>query len=97
MRTMRFTVLAGALAAGALAVATSATADQGTAQDYVVVYKTGVSAQDAHAAIADAGGRIVSENAQIGVATVRSTDANFAQNASRETALEVPALATPLR
>jgi subtilisin family serine protease len=96
MRSMRAPVLAGALAAAAFAVAQSATADSTAERDYVVVYKQGAQAQDAHAAIAAAGGRIVSENADIGVATVRSTDARFEENAARQGALEGAAPEQPI-
>jgi subtilisin family serine protease len=96
MRSMRTPVLAGALVAAAFAVAQSATADSSAEHDYVVVYKQGAQAQDARAAIEAAGGRIVSENADIGVATVRSTDAGFEQNAGREGALEGAAPERPI-
>src|SRR3954451_8442865 len=88
MRSMRMTVLAGALAAGAFGVAASATADQGMARQYVVVYTAGASAQDARAAIADAGGSIVSENTKVGFATVRSANADFAAKAGASGALD---------
>jgi subtilisin family serine protease len=96
MRSLRMPVLAGALVAASLGVAANAGAEQGMARDYVVVYKAGASAQDAHAAIADAGGRIVDENAEIGVATVRSTDANFGDKVANETALEGAASNQPI-
>src|SRR5690348_11191629 len=96
MRSMRTPVLAGALAAAAFAVTQSATADQSTQRDYVVVYKQGVNAQDARSAIAAAGGRIVSENADIGVATVRSTDATFEDRAAQQGALEGAAPEQPI-
>jgi subtilisin family serine protease len=96
MRSLRTPVLAGALAAAAFAVAQSATADTGAERDYVVVYKQGAQAQDAHAAIAAAGGRIVSENAEIGVATVRSTDAGFEQRAAQQGALDGAAPEQPI-
>src|SRR4051812_16472663 len=96
MGSMRTPVLAGALAAAAFAVTQSATADQSTQRDYVVVYKQGVDAQDAHAAIAAAGGRIVNENADIGVATVRSTDDAFEARAAQQAALEGAAPEQPI-
>jgi lantibiotic leader peptide-processing serine protease len=94
--SMRTPAVAGVLAAAAFAVAQSATADSGIQRDYVVVYKQGAAAQDAHAAIEAAGGRIVSENADIGVATVRSTDAAFEQNAAQQGALEGAAPEQPI-
>jgi subtilisin family serine protease len=96
MRSLRMPVLAGALVAASLGVAANAGAEQGMARDYVVVYKAGASAQDARAAIADAGGRIVDENAEIGVATVRSTDAGFGDKVANETALEGAASNQPI-
>jgi subtilisin family serine protease len=96
MRSMRTPVLVGALAAAAFAVTQSATADQSTQRDYVVVYKQGVSTDAARSAIAAAGGRIVSENADIGVATVRSTDASFEDQAARQSALEGAAPERPI-
>jgi lantibiotic leader peptide-processing serine protease len=96
MRRLRIPVLAGALVAASLGVAANAGAEQGLARDYVVVYKAGASAQDAHAAIADAGGQIVDENAAIGVATVRSADANFGEKVANETALEGAASNQPI-
>src|SRR4051794_32124237 len=96
MRSMRMTVLAGALAASAFGVAASATADQGVARQYVVVYTAGASAQDARAAIAAAGGSIVSENAQAGVATVRSAHADFAAKADASGALDGAASNSPM-
>src|SRR4051794_7295412 len=74
MRSLRMPVLAAGLLAVALG-ATQANAGQGRPREYVVVYEEGASAGAAHAAIEDAGGQIVSENADIGVATVRSRTA----------------------
>jgi subtilisin family serine protease len=74
---------AGAIAGAVVAVAAPAA----MADDYVVVYKQGVSAAAAHAAVRDAGGTIVSENSDVGVATVRSSDPAFVRKADRESAL----------
>jgi subtilisin family serine protease len=71
------TALAG-LGAGQAAVAAPAQTAQ---QSYVVVYEQGASAAAAHAAIKAAGGTIVSEQAAIGVAFVKSTDSGFSQDA----------------
>ena len=76
------------LTAAALGATTAATADQTPARDYVVVFKPGASAQDARAAIAQAGGKVLDENAAIGVATVRSQDGAFASKAAGQKALE---------
>jgi subtilisin family serine protease len=77
---------AGALAVLALlASAPAATAAAGG--EYVVVYRQAASAADARQAVRDAGGTIVSENRDVGVATVRSADPRFVQRADREPAL----------
>jgi lantibiotic leader peptide-processing serine protease len=44
---------------------------------YVVLYKVGASKAAAHAAIRAAGGTIVRENTRVGLATVRSSNAQF--------------------
>jgi subtilisin family serine protease len=90
MRTPR-ALLAVAVAVGVTGVACvtgSATAGSDGAKEYVVVYKQGADLAAAHAAIADAGGKIVSENQAIGVATVHTDAADFQQKASQEGALE---------
>jgi subtilisin family serine protease len=46
-------------------------------QEYVVLYAAGASTEDAKAAIAEAGGTVVSENLAIGMAVVRSSQAGF--------------------
>jgi subtilisin family serine protease len=58
------------------------------ADEYVVVDKQGVTAAAAHQAIRDAGGTIVTENTDVGVATVSSSDPSFAKKADGEAALE---------
>jgi subtilisin family serine protease len=57
-------------------------------QEFVVLYAEGVSTTDAQAAIAAAGGTIVSENADVGVATVQTTNADFAAAAEAAPAIE---------
>ena len=96
MRSMRMPTLAVALVAAGCSVVATAGADQGSPREYVVVYKQGASTQDARAAIADAGGQIVDENADIGVATVRSSDASFGEKAAAEGALEGAAANKPI-
>ena len=71
--------LAGVLT---LTAASVAGADQ-----YVVLYKQGTSTGAARAAVSDAGGTIVSENTDVGVATVNAA-AGFITKADREAALE---------
>ena len=86
MRSMRKPVVAGLIAAAALGVANSAGAGDET-REYVVLYDRAATAADARAAIDDAGGRIVNENRAIGLATVRSSEADFSQEAAQEQAL----------
>jgi lantibiotic leader peptide-processing serine protease len=86
MRSMRKPVVAGLIAAAALGVANSAGAGDET-REYVVLYDRAATAADARAAIEDAGGRIVNENRAIGLATVRSSEADFSQEAAQEQAL----------
>jgi len=55
--------------------------------EYVVAYADGASAAAAHAAIKAAGGTIVKENAHVGMATVKSTNAAFMAAAGNQSAL----------
>jgi lantibiotic leader peptide-processing serine protease len=75
---------AGVIACAVLAMSASAA----MADEYVVVYKQDASTAAAHQAIRDAGGTIVSENTDVGVATVSSNDAGFIAKAGGEAALE---------
>jgi subtilisin family serine protease len=77
---------AGALA-GALLLVGAAAASAASDGEYVVVYKQGASLDSARQAVRDAGGRIVSENKAVGVATVRSSDPAFARKADAQRAL----------
>jgi subtilisin family serine protease len=77
---------AGVLAGLALLSGAPAAIADGSAE-YVVVYGQGASVSDARQAVHDAGGTIVSENTDVGVATVRSADPQFAAKADNEQAL----------
>ena len=55
----------------------ASTSSATSAWEYVVLYASGASADAARAAIKAAGGTIVRENATVGLATVRTSDANF--------------------
>jgi subtilisin family serine protease len=55
--------------------------------EYVVVYADGASATAARAAIKAAGGTVVKENARVGVATVKSSNAGFVAAVGRQPAL----------
>jgi len=83
--------LASVLALVVAAPAASASENQQAAQhsetEYVVVYREGAT-DAARAAIAATGGQIVKENAEVGVATVRSSDASFAANLATRDGVE---------
>jgi subtilisin family serine protease len=70
-----------ALALGALALlvplSAGAAGRDGTATTFVVLYEQGASLSSAHAAIKQAGGKLLRENRSVGVATVRSKNADF--------------------
>jgi subtilisin family serine protease len=55
--------------------------------EYVVAYADGASAAAARAAIKAAGGTVVKENIQVGVATVKSSNPSFIAAAGRQSAL----------
>ena len=55
--------------------------------EYVVAYADGASAASARAAIKAAGGTVVKENTQVGVATVKSSNPSFIAAAGRQSAL----------
>ncbi|QFG22356.1 S8 family serine peptidase [Actinomadura sp. WMMB 499] len=89
-RTLITAACAVVTATTALAVPASAVPNEasGQASEYVVLYKDGASLTDARAAVEAAGGAIVHENTDVGVATVRSTDAGFAEQVRRQGALD---------
>ncbi|MEO5900937.1 MAG: S8 family serine peptidase, partial [Ilumatobacteraceae bacterium] len=55
---------------------------------FVVVFKDGASLDAAHAAVAAAGGTIISENSEIGVATITTANTNFVATANQQGAIE---------
>ncbi|MDL4773970.1 MULTISPECIES: S8 family peptidase [Thermomonosporaceae] len=61
---------------------------KGQVSEYVVLYKEGASPSKAHAAVKAAGGSIVHENTDVGVATVRSENPGFTAAAMAQRALE---------
>ncbi|WP_283137235.1 S8 family peptidase [Rhizohabitans arisaemae] len=75
---------AGVLATPPAQAGPAATAGAG---EYVVLYKEGVAPAAAHKAIKAAGGTILKENTDIGVATVAARDAGFANAARSQDAL----------
>ncbi|HKY12366.1 MAG TPA: S8 family serine peptidase [Gaiellaceae bacterium] len=86
---MRRAVIVAAAAVAALTVAALAAARPAAPQPttFVVVYESGVSKADARAAVQAAGGRVVRENAKVGVATVVSRNPNFLRDAAAARAL----------
>jgi subtilisin family serine protease len=79
------TMLAAALAAPAPAAA--APAETAGASEHIVLYDHSATAADAQAAVAAAGGTILAENAAVGVATVSSDSADFAEQARSHPAI----------
>ncbi len=61
---------------------------KGEVSEYVVLYKEHVSLGSAHRAVRAAGGKIVHENRDVGVATVRSGNPEFVHAVMRQRALE---------
>ena len=80
--------LLGFLLVALAAIVATAPAEGGEAREYVVVYGDGVSAAEGKAAVEAAGGTVLSDNAAIGVATVRSADADFVDSAAAQDGLE---------
>jgi subtilisin family serine protease len=95
MGSMRKPVIAGLLAAAAFGVAQTASAG-GEAHEYVVLYERGASSDQAREAIEAAGGRVVSENRKIGLATVRSSERDFVAQARDQRALVGAAANRPI-
>ena len=95
---MHKALIAGAVALTALAVAALAAARPAAPRPatYVVVYEAGVSKAEARAAIRAAGGRVVRENAKIGVATVSSRNPTFLRDVAAARALYGAARNRPL-
>ena len=95
MRKFRTIAATSALALAMTALAaTSAGATTSTAgevtgeQEYVVLFAEGTPSEAAHAAVAAAGGTIVSENTDVGVATVVTTAADFSEVAAEQGVIE---------
>ena len=87
MRSMRRPVIAALVAAAAFGVVQSTSSAGSAPREYVVLYERGASAAQAREAVEDAGGRIVSVNSKIGVATVRSSNKDFRADAAAEKAI----------
>lgn len=80
--------LAALVAIIAAGLVSTAGAGSGQAVRYVVVYAAGADQGAARKAVADAGGTIVSENTDIGVATVTSAKADFRDRVAAQKSLE---------
>jgi subtilisin family serine protease len=95
---MRRTFLLALLGAICLLVPLTASASKraATAQSYVVLYERGASDARARAAIENAGGRVVEVNREVGVASVRSSNANFVTDVSRSAAVKGAARNRPV-
>jgi subtilisin family serine protease len=78
---------AGTVVGMALLVFSQVAAAGATSRRYVVVFERGASAHDAAKAIHKAGGKILSINHDIGVATVSSRNSRFAVKAAAQKAL----------
>ena len=88
MRKRMVIVATLALVAGGLLAAVPASAGgDGTVREYVVLYADGASAAQARAAIESLGGTVADELDQVGLAKVRTTNADFASEALGEAAL----------
>lgn len=92
MRRALISAACAVATAAALASPASAAPDpaqaKGEVSEYVVLYKEGVSPGRAHRAVRSAGGSVVHENRDVGVATVRSKNPEFIHAVMRERALE---------
>ncbi|MRG59265.1 S8 family serine peptidase [Agromyces sp. CFH 90414] len=72
-----------------VATPVSATTGEETGErEFVVLFAEGTSEADAKAAVEAAGGTVVSQNTDVGVATVTTADAGFAEAAAQQGAIE---------
>ena len=86
MRTASLIALLGALAL--LVPLSSGAADRDSQKrTFVVLYERGASAQNAAQAVQNAGGTVVDVNRKVGVATVRSSNADFVTDVAKSQAI----------
>ncbi|HMJ94742.1 MAG TPA: S8 family serine peptidase [Thermoleophilaceae bacterium] len=86
MRILSILALLGALAL--LVPLTSSAVDRDSQkQTFVVLYERGASADTAATAVKNAGGQIVDVNRKVGVATVKSSNENFATDVAQSKAI----------
>ncbi|RXZ71732.1 S8 family serine peptidase [Agromyces albus] len=81
-----------ALVASPAGAITSAEGEVAGEQQYVVLFAEGASAAATRAAVEAAGGTIVAENTEVGVATVVTTESDFASEAAAQAVIEGTAL-----
>jgi lantibiotic leader peptide-processing serine protease len=82
-----FAVAVPAVAASIGPIRGAAGEPSSTAREFLVLYQEGASPTEARAAIAAAGGSIVRENTAIGLATVRTRNQAFGEQAARRSAI----------
>jgi hypothetical protein len=88
--------LALALALVVLPATATSKPERPHAEKYVVLYAKGVSLSSARHAVKAAGGRILKENAEVGVATVTSTNTGFLADVAVRHALQGAARDVPV-
>lgn len=89
MRTFLLAVFVGLVLLVVAAPSTVRTAIQAKqSREYVVLYTAGFSPAAARAAVQEAGGKVVRENAKVGVATVRSSNTRFRSDVMRHAAID---------
>jgi subtilisin family serine protease len=86
MRFLSFIALLGALAL-IVPLTSGASGSDSKKRTFVVLYERGASAATAADAVQDAGGKVVAVNRKIGVATVRSSNADFATDVAKSQAI----------
>jgi subtilisin family serine protease len=84
---MLLAAMVAVVAGGLLVVVPANAGSDGKVREYVVQYRHGVSAADAHAAIESLGGTVVAEISAIGAAKVRTSNPDFVAGAMGSSAL----------
>lgn len=96
MRKALLTAVATAATLFGVSAGVPQTAGAGTTTEYSVLYASGVTAKAARAAVQKAGGTVVRENAAVGLATVRTSRADFPAAVARQSALYGAARTMPV-
>jgi len=86
MRTLSLIALLGALAL-IVPLTSGASGSDSQKRTFVVLYERGAAAATAAEAVQDAGGKVIDVNRKVGVATVRSSNADFATDVAKSTAI----------